>query len=233
MLLECELSLTMDIRVGLGGCQATVNGGDVSRIYQSNGITIRVYPNRVRISVPNCADRDLVMWVFCTSGITEDPFTWENFNFDFIRFVITRGLNLNEESHGLIGEASCLVNILIYQYVIITVIPNYHTGQFWNIPVNFTENTGFFNGMLRDDDYIITVNYPGSPPRSFIGLRASVTWEFEGRPCLYVGNPQAGPLWRTVDPNYSVIEGTYRDYKVDSLFSPHFAFAHFDETNCF
>ena len=222
----------LNIRVGLGGCQATVNGGDVSRIYQSNGITIRVYPNRVRISVPNCADRDLVMWVFCTSGITEDPFTLEYFNFNFIRFVVMRGLNLVEESHGLIGEASCLVNVLIYQYVIITVIPNYHTGQFWNVPVDVTENIGFFNGELRDGDYIITVNYPGSPSKHFVGLRYSVTWELERRPCLYVGNSQAGPREETVDPNESVIDGTFRDYEVDSLFSPDFVFSHFDETNC-
>ena len=87
--------------------------------------------------------------------------------------------------------------------------------------------------MLRNDDYIITVLHPNSPPRSFIGLRASVTWEFERRPCLYVGNPQAGPLEETVDPNDSVIEGTYRDYEVESLFSPDFVFSHFDETNCF
>ena len=85
---------------------------------------------------------------------------------------------------------------------------------------------------MRDDDYIITVNYPESPPRQFIGLGASVTWEFERRPCLYVGNSQAGPLGETVDPNDSVIEGTYKYYEVDSMFSPDFVFSHFNETNC-
>ena len=115
----------------------------------------------------------------------------------------------------------------------ITVILNYyHTGQFWNVPINVTENTGSFNGMLRDDDYIITVFYPGSPPRSFVGLESSMTWENEQRPCLYVGNPQAGPLDEIVDPNDSVIEGTYRDYEVASLFSPDFVFSYFDETFC-
>ena len=36
--------------------------------------------------------------------------------------------------------------------------------------------------------------------------------------CLYVGNSQAGPLGETVDPNDSVIERTYKNYKVDSMF---------------
>ena len=106
------------------------------------------------------------------------------------------------------------------------------TGQFWNVPVDVIENTGSFNGVFRDDDYIITVNYPNSPPRRFVGLRYSLTWEFEKRPCLYVGNSQAGPLGETVDPNDSVIEGTYQNYEVDSLFSPEFDFSHFDETQC-
>ena len=103
----------VNIRVGLDGCEVTVNDAAIrGRMYRSDGITIRVYPNRVRISVPNCEDTDLVMWVFCTSGRTEDPTNWEYFDFDFIRFVVMRGLNLNEESHGLIGEAKSIVHVL-------------------------------------------------------------------------------------------------------------------------
>ena len=106
------------IHVGLNECQATVKGVATNRLYRSNGITIRVYPNRVRISVPNCGDKDLVMWVFCTSGRTEDPYTWEYFSFNFIRFMVIRGLNLAEESHGLIGKTrglgdACLTVSLI------------------------------------------------------------------------------------------------------------------------
>ena len=60
-----------------------------------------------------------------------------------------------------------------------------------------------------------------------------MTWEFEERPCLYVGNSQAGPLGeRDVDPNDSVIEGSYMDYRVDSMFSSDFKFSHFEETRC-
>ena len=114
----------VNISVGLEGCEVTVNGAAMTdHTYRSSGITIRVYRNRVRISVPNCADQDLVMWVFCTSGRTEDPFTWEYFSFKFIRFVVMRGLSLAEESHGLIGEDRGLVfdniNVLIITYITI------------------------------------------------------------------------------------------------------------------
>ena len=111
----------VNIHVGLDGCEVTVNGDAIKgRMYRSNGITIRVYPNRVRITVPNCEDTDLVMWVFCTSGRTEDPTNWMYFDFDFIRFVVMRGLNLNEESHGLIGEAKSIVHVLIVSVFILS-----------------------------------------------------------------------------------------------------------------
>ena len=93
-----------NIRVGLSDCQATVNGVDISGTYRMGGITVREYNGRVRIAVPNCADNSLVMWVFCVNGATEDPVTWEIFPFRMIRFVVTRGLNLNEQSHGIIGK---------------------------------------------------------------------------------------------------------------------------------
>ena len=110
-------------------------------------------------------------------------------------------------------------------------------GQFWNVPIEVTENRGNFDGSSLSDDYIITVpgsppSLPGSPPRSFVGLRSSVTWEFERRPCLYVGNSQAGPLGEDVVPNDSVIEGIYTDYEVSSMFSPNFVFSHFEEERC-
>ena len=82
--------------------QGAVNGAGIN-MYQSNGIKVRKYSNQVRISVPNCVDTDLVMWAFCTSGRTEDP-NWNYHEFDFIRFVVMRELNLAEESHGIMGE---------------------------------------------------------------------------------------------------------------------------------
>ena len=94
----------VNIRVGLEGCTASIDGVDLSGMYRENGIAVRNYSSRVRITVPNCEDTDLVMWIFCTRGGTEDPYTWEYFSFNFLRFVVMRGLNLREESHGLLGN---------------------------------------------------------------------------------------------------------------------------------
>ena len=94
--------------------------------------------------------------------------------------------------------------------------------------------TGTFGGEQRSDDYIITVNHPDAVdgPRSFVGLKSDVTFEFENRPCYYVGNTQAGPLAEVDEPNDSVIEGIYTEYEVISLFSPGFMYSHFNFNRC-
>ena len=94
------------------------------------------------------------------------------------------------------------------------------------------EYDGVFDGSGRGNDYVVTVNYPGSPPRSFVGLLSSVTWEFERRPCIYVGNSQAGPIQEVDAPNDSVIEGEYTDYEVDSMFATDFVYSHFEANRC-
>ena len=89
-----------NITADLNGCRAFVDGLETVS-YRMGGISVRKYPTRVRIAVPNCEDHDLVMWVFCRSG------TFENGNATFeapmIRYVIARGLNLAETSHGILG----------------------------------------------------------------------------------------------------------------------------------
>jgi hypothetical protein len=198
-----------DIQVNLDStCSVTVNG-TIPLSTDFDGITVKRYPtsSRVRISVPNCADTQLVMWVFCRKGEVEDPMTWVYYNIDFLRFFVTRGLNLKEESHGLIG-------------------------QFWNVPVTVEPYEGLFNGAVRSDDFIITVDHPSSEPRSFVGVWNEVTWEFEKRGCYYAGNKQAGELAEVAEPNDPVIEGEYSQYKVDSLFSTGFAFSHFSDSRC-
>ena len=86
----------------------TAGNGNIlnSREYSRDGIRIRwnVMNTRVSIAVPNCADNQLVMWVFCSHGQVEDPVTWVYYNITFMRFVVMRGLNLNELSHGIIGN---------------------------------------------------------------------------------------------------------------------------------
>ena len=228
-----------NISVGLSDCQATVDGANVSGIYQRAGITVREYNGRVRIAVPNCADNRLVMWVFCMDGITEDPYTWKNFHFRMIRFVVTRGLNLDEESHGIIGKQGIEMFIdfaaqmhSIEQLVSHNISVHLSLGQFWNVPIDVVEYDGEFGGSTRANDYVVTVNYPNSPPRSFVGILSSVTWEFEKRPCIYVGNSQAGPIVEVDSPNDSVIEGEYTDYEVASMFATEFIYSHFDKSRC-
>ena len=103
------------ISVDAGSCSAVVNNDTMepmskkrsvkSGTYEENGISVRSYTTRVRISVPNCADNKLVMWVICENNSLYDtrnkiqtPPT------EMIRFEITRGLNLKEYSHGLLGN---------------------------------------------------------------------------------------------------------------------------------
>ena len=96
------------------------------------------------------------------------------------------------------------------------------------------EFTGRFDGVERDDDYVITVRYPGSAPRSFVGIWSSVTWELLRRPCYFVGSGQGGRMLEIAppDPNDPVIEGQYTDYIVDSLFATQYRFSHFNNTLC-
>ena len=95
-----------NITVNLEGqCEALVNGGPPAS-GPVDGIHVKRYASssRVRISVPNCGDTMLVMWVFCKSGQVEDPVMRLYFPVNFIRYVVMRGLNLDETSHGLLGN---------------------------------------------------------------------------------------------------------------------------------
>ena len=62
--------------------------------YEDAGVSVRRSGTAVRVSVPNCANSRLVMWIMCrnTTGQLQ------------LRFDITRGLNLKPTSHGLLGE---------------------------------------------------------------------------------------------------------------------------------
>ena len=98
-----------NIEVSLNECSASVDGVSVES-YMAEGISVRRYRNRVRIVVPNCQDIDLVMWVFCLNNtFWSRTSTEENeitFEAEMIRFVIARGLDLAERSHGILGMFS-------------------------------------------------------------------------------------------------------------------------------
>lgn len=96
----------VNISVSVGNsCSAVVNGENLeTRQYSSGRVDVRTYTNRVRISVPNCNDRTLVMWVFCEHQnlqVSDEPVTSPN----SIKFVIMRGLNYGHRmAHGLVGR---------------------------------------------------------------------------------------------------------------------------------
>ena len=83
-----------NVRVDLTGCATSVDGSPVTSSFNESGIRVRRTLNRVRISVPNCENKNLVMVVTCS--LLPEP---------MIRFDIMRGLNLRPTSHGLLGKS--------------------------------------------------------------------------------------------------------------------------------
>ena len=93
-----------NIRVARDQCQAFVQGPDSEEVLleenmEFGGLSVRLYPNRVRISAPNCDQVTLVMWVICETRLGQD----------MLQFVVSRGVNLRPTSHGLLGK-SLIVN---------------------------------------------------------------------------------------------------------------------------
>ena len=83
----------VNILADRNGCTASVDGF-VTSSYSSAGVSMRIVDNTIVVNVPNCNDTDLEMEVICEtmSGV------------DMIRFEVTRGINLRETSHGLLGR---------------------------------------------------------------------------------------------------------------------------------
>ncbi len=81
------------------GCRALASDGVaepavIESTFATGGISVRRYPNRVRISAPNCDQVTLVMWVRCATRRGQD----------LLDFTVSRGTNLRPTSHGLMGE---------------------------------------------------------------------------------------------------------------------------------
>ena len=76
-------------------CIATVDNTTVGLSgIEIDGIRVRQIMDRVRISVPNCENVNLVMWVTCELRN----------RLRMLRFDVSRGLTLRPTSHGLIGK---------------------------------------------------------------------------------------------------------------------------------
>ncbi len=79
-------------------------GTSTSCRYGSSGISVRTYGKRVRISVPNCENSKLSMWVTC------DDYGGQ----EMIKFQISCGVNLRSTSHGLLGKIACSIHEFDY-----------------------------------------------------------------------------------------------------------------------
>ena len=84
------------IETRLDQCSALVDGDalSVGETYDKAGIIVMRRRNRIRIALPNCGNVDLIMWFICQNVSGEM----------MSRFVISRGVNLQPTSHGMVGK---------------------------------------------------------------------------------------------------------------------------------
>ena len=86
-------------------CSTSVGGSSLGSTYSKYGVSVRqMTVNRTMISVPNCADNRLKMYVICQDMNTAAP---------YLELKVVRGLNLRESSHGIIGT---LYTIIIFYF---------------------------------------------------------------------------------------------------------------------
>ena len=109
------------------------------------------------------------------------------------------------------------------------------TGQFWNIPVTVEQFTyaGAPNPyFLEEELYAITLHPAGATQRTFVAELYDQTWDYSREICLYAGSIQGGPVREITEPNDSVIQGSYKDYSVASLFGTDFVYSQFNISLC-
>ena len=96
-------STCVNIEVKVQNCSAAVDGValPVMGRYYQGGVSVRRYSNRVRVSVPNCADTTLVMWMVCQ----EAHFPHDGVTANLVNLVVMRGLNYGRVAHGILGNS--------------------------------------------------------------------------------------------------------------------------------
>ena len=62
--------------------------------YRKHGVSVMKHGEGVSVSVPNCENEQLIMWIMCLTIGSQK----------MIDFNIRRGLNLRSTSHGLLGQ---------------------------------------------------------------------------------------------------------------------------------
>ena len=99
-------NMCRNIQVDLDQCAVSIDGVLLTTSnFREGAIFVRRSGNRVRLSVPNCNEQSLVMWVFCQSLELQNPFNnAEVFQASMIKYVVMRGLNFgHRHAHGIIG----------------------------------------------------------------------------------------------------------------------------------
>ena len=118
--------MCINIRVDAAECSAMVGSInlDLMSSFALNGIIVRRYLNRVRISVPNCQDLTLVMWVICENNTFNSlDSSMSALTNKMLKFVVMRGLNFGHtRAHGLLGEFSVFVYAIASTVVTLSVI---------------------------------------------------------------------------------------------------------------
>ena len=106
--------------------------------------------------------------------------------------------------------------------------PSFAAGQFWGVP--------FKLGPIIGSNSTITMYPPGGAKnRTMLAQVYETTWTLNGVPaiprskCLYVGSQQAGAWPSIFDP---VINGTWQDYRTDSLFDTTWTYSRYREVTC-
>ena len=97
----------INIHVDVNQCAATVNdiALSVTGQYSFGGVTVKRYQKRIRISVPNCADITLVVWVVCEEHKILNPQDHGVLVARMLKLVVMRGLNFgHRRAHGLLGK---------------------------------------------------------------------------------------------------------------------------------
>ena len=194
----------VDIEVNVD-CGVSVGGSRV-QIYSLNEVYVRTYGNlSVRISVPNCNHQQLVMWILCQVRPIEDPNTTKIFNAKMQKFVVTRGLSLGENSHGIIA-------------------------QFWGAEVSVTKYTGSYSVQpYTDSAYYVLTMQNGGVSKSVLSSVYRFTWERLGGSCLYAGDGEGG--WMVGgDLSNDLIDGQEKDYIVSSAFGTDFKYSRFTQS---
>lgn len=108
-------------------------------------------------------------------------------------------------------------------------------GQFWNIPIGiepFTHTGVPDPYFLEEELFVITVNPTNSEQRQFVAERYEQTWDTTEGLCFYAGSYQGGPVQEIEEPNDSVIQGSWQNYRVSGLFSSRFVYSQFNESMC-